>query len=217
MNHGDTKTGTLDKKRGPRHLGSPRPLQGSGHSVTSDLNETAPNISRRTALRSTLVGLFGGSMAASLLEFACGEARAEAINPNQTFVVEPNDIQFKPWQGLPQASGEMAMMYGDLNKPGPYLVLMKWNPGWFSAPHNYGTDRICVVVSGTWWVNSGADFTPAQAVPVHACGFVLRHARTWHYDGVPAAGKEPVIIAVFGMGPVDIRLVDPAQPSWRRV
>jgi hypothetical protein len=44
----------------------------------------------------------------------------------------------------------MAVLYGDLNKAGPYLVMMKWNPGWFSAPHNYRTDRICVVVSGTW-------------------------------------------------------------------
>src|SRR5271165_3368745 len=92
----------------------------------------------------------------------------------------------------------MAMLYGDLNKPGPYLVMMKWNPGWYSAPHNYRTDRICVVVSGTWWVESGADFTPQQTVPVAAGGYVLRHARTWHYDGVPADGKEPVMIAVFG-------------------
>ena len=217
MNHGDMKTGTPGKKRGPHNVGSHRPLPDSGNSVTLNLSGNARNISRRTALRSTLVGLFGGSMAGLLLEFAAGEARAESINPNQTFVVEPNDIQFKPWQGLPQASGEMAMMYGDLNKPGPYLVLMKWNPGWFSAPHNYGTDRICVVVSGTWWVNSGEDFTPIQAVPVQAGGFVLRHASTWHYDGVPAEGKEPVIVAVFGVGPVDIQLADPKQPTWRRV
>jgi hypothetical protein len=26
-----------------------------------------------------------------------------------------------------------------------------------------------------------------------------------------------VVIAVFGIGPVDIRLADPHQPSWRRV
>jgi len=86
---------------------------------------------------------------------------------------------------------------------------MKWNPGWFSAPHSYRTDRICVVAAGTWWVNSGADFTSNQAVPVSAGGFVLRHARTWHYDGVPADAKEPAVIAVFGIGPVDLRLVDP--------
>jgi hypothetical protein len=144
------------------------------------------------------------------------QADASAIDPRKTFVLQPNEIQFKPWQGLPPASGEMAALYGDLNQPGPYLVMMKWNPGWFSAPHNYRTDRICVVVSGTWYVNSGADFTPQQTVPVPAGGFVLRHARTWHYDGVPSDAKGPVVVAVFGTGPVDIRLADPRQPSWRR-
>ena len=125
------------------------------------------------------------------------KAGAGAINLRETFVVQPNDIRFEPWQGLPSASGEMAMLYGNLNQPGPYLVLMKWNPGWFSAPHDYRTDRICVVVSGTWWVNSGADFTPQQAVPVPTGGYVLRQARTWHYDGVPADTKEPAVIALF--------------------
>jgi len=204
-------------KTNPGNLGTNNLSQDSQHSVTVGRSESATNITRRAALRSTLAGVFGGSLAGLLLEFASGEAQAGPIDPNQTFVVQPNEIQFKPWQGLPAGSGEMAMMYGDLNKPGPYLVLMKWNPSWFSAPHSYRTDRICVVVSGTWWVNSGEDFTPVQAVPVQAGGFVLRHARTWHYDGVPVEGKEPVIVAVFGIGPVDIQLADPKQPSWRRV
>ena len=204
-------------KTNPGNLGTDNLSQDTQHSVTAGSSEPASNVTRRAALRSTLAGMFGGSIAGLLLEFASGEAQAGPIDPNQTFVVQPNDIKFKPWQGLPAGSGEMAMMYGDLNKPGPYLVLMKWNPSWFSAPHNYGTDRICVVVSGTWWVNSGEDFTPLQAVPVQAGGFVLRHARTWHYDGVPAEGKEPVIVAVFGIGPVDIQLADPKQPTWRRV
>jgi hypothetical protein len=204
-------------KTNPGNLGTDNLSQDTQHSVTAGSSEPASNVTRRAALRSTLAGMFGGSIAGLLLEFASGEAQAGPIDPNQTFVVQPNDIKFKPWQGLPAGSGEMAMMYGDLNKPGPYLVLMKWNPSWFSAPHNYRTDRICVVVSGTWWVNSGEDFTPVQAVPVQAGGFVLRHARTWHYDGVPAEGKEPVIVAVFGIGPVDIQLADPKQPTWRRV
>ena len=199
------------------NLSTNNPSQDTQHSVNAGPGESASNLTRRAALRSTLAGVLRGSVAGLLLEFASGEAQAGPIDPNQTFVVQPNDIKFKPWQGLPAGSGEMAMMYGDLNKPGPYLVLMKWNPSWFSAPHNYGTDRICVVVSGTWWVNSGEDFTPVQAVPVQAGGFVLRHARTWHYDGVPAEGKEPVIVAVFGVGPVDIKLADPKEPTWRRV
>jgi len=210
----------MDKKvakTNPGNLGTHNRLPDSQHSVIAGPSKSASSVTRRVALRSTLAGVFGGSLAGLLLEFASGEAQAGPIDQNQTFVVQANDIQFKPWQGLPAGSGEMAMMYGDFNKPGPYLVLMKWNPSWFSAPHSYRTDRICVVVSGTWWVNSGEDFTPVQAVPVQAGGFVLRHAHTWHYDGVPAEGKEPVIIAIFGIGPVDIQLADPKQPTWRRV
>ena len=48
-----------------------------------------------------------------MLEFASGEAQAGPIDPSQTLVVQPNDIKFKPWQGLPAGSGEMAKLYGD--------------------------------------------------------------------------------------------------------
>jgi hypothetical protein len=68
--------------------------------------------------------------------------------------------------GFPPHSGEMATLYGGLNKPGPYLVLMKWYPGYMSAPHTYATDRLSLVLSGTWWVNSGADFDPENTIPV---------------------------------------------------
>jgi hypothetical protein len=111
----------------------------------------------------------------------------------------------------------MAMLYGDFNKPGTYLVMMRWNPGWFSAPHTYATDRICVVVSGTWWVNSGNDFLPNDAVPVGPGGYVKRAARTPHYDGVVQGQHDPAVIAIFGLGPVDLQLVDPTKPSWRQV
>jgi hypothetical protein len=138
-------------------------------------------------------------------------------NPNETLVLPYNDITFQDWGNLPANSGQMATLYGDLNKPGPYLVMMKWHPGWFSAPHRYATDRVCVVVSGTWWVNSGNEFRPQDAVPVGPGGYVKRTAHTPHYDGVPAGQRDPAVIAIFGLGPVELQLVDPAQPSWRRV
>jgi hypothetical protein len=152
-----------------------------------------------------------------LSAFLADAADASKINPQQTFVLKRGDIKFLPWEGLPAGSGEMAKLYGDLNTPGPYLVLMKWNPGWFSAPHSYATDRIQMVISGTWWVDSGSDFTPDMAVKVPAGGYVKRTARTFHYDGVPSGVVEPVVVAIFGMGPVDIRLADPDRPAWRQV
>ena len=151
-----------------------------------------------------------------LTTLAAGAAETSPIDPKETFVLQHEDIKFEPWGNLPPGSGEMAKLYGNFDRPGAYLVLMKWYPGWFSAPHSYATDRIQMVLSGTWWVNSGADFDPKSAVPVPAGGFVKRGARTFHYDGVPRGIKEAVVVAVFGVGPVDIELADPRLPSWRR-
>ena len=62
-----------------------------------------------------------------------------------------------------------------------------------SAPHFYETDRLCVVLSGTWWVASGEDFAPESTVPVTAGGFVRRVAWRPHYDGVKRDAKGPAI------------------------
>jgi hypothetical protein len=144
-------------------------------------------------------------------------AHANKIDPSETTVTLPEALKFVPWSGGPAGSGEMAALYGSPDKPGPYLVLMKWHPGYMSAPHTYLTDRLSVVVTGTWWVNSGADFDPKNTVPVPAGGFVLRHAHTPHYDRVPRNEKEPAVIALFGIGPVGLELVEPTKPPWRQV
>jgi hypothetical protein len=161
-------------------------------------------------------------LAASLLAFLPpvlrgAGAHAGQIDPAETAIRLPDAIRWSDWSGGPLHSGEVATLYGGLNTPGPYLVLMKWNPGYMSAPHSYATDRLSLVLSGTWWVNSGADFDPDNTVPVPAGGFVRRAARTPHYDGVKRDAKEPAVIALFGIAPVQLELVDPSRPSWRQV
>jgi hypothetical protein len=101
------------------------------------------------------------------------------------------------------------------DKPGPYVVLIKWYPGYMSAPLTYVTDRLCFVISGTWWVNSGENFEPDATVPVPAGGFVRRVARTPHYDGVKKVGKEPAVIGIFGQAPIEFKLTDPTMPPVR--
>jgi hypothetical protein len=74
-----------------------------------------------------------------------------------------------------------------------------------------------MVLSGTWWCNSGNDFAPASCVPAPAGSFVRRVAGTPHYDGVIRSHNEPAIIAICGIGPVNYKLVDPSKPGWRAV
>ena len=142
---------------------------------------------------------------------------AEAVNPAETQVTLPDQIKWTGWSAGPPHSAEMATLFGGLDKPGEYMVLMKWYPGFMSAPHSYATDRLCLVLSGTWWVNSGREFDPGGTVPVPAGGFVRRVAHTPHYDGVKQSAREPVVIGIFGIAPVDLELVDPSKPAWRKV
>ncbi|MGD0117913.1 MAG: cupin domain-containing protein [Candidatus Binatus sp.] len=164
--------------------------------------------------RALLVAMLAGGLQ---LAASGATAQASAINPSETQVTLPDAIKWTSWSGAPPHSSEMAILYGGLDKPGPYLVLMKWYPGYMSAPHSYVTDRLSLVLSGTWWVNSGADFDPDSTVPVPAGGFVRRVANTPHYDGVKSGGKQPAVIALFGIAPVHLKLVDPGKPSWRKV
>jgi hypothetical protein len=66
---------------------------------------------------------------------------------SETQVTTHDAIKWSGWiNGFPPRSGEMATLYGGLDRPGPYLVLMKWYPGYMSAPHTYATDRLSLVV-----------------------------------------------------------------------
>jgi hypothetical protein len=157
-------------------------------------------------------------LAALPLALSGTAAQAGRINSSETHITLPDAIKWSGWiNGFPPHSGEMATLYGGLDKPGPYLVLMKWYPGYMSAPHTYATDRLSLVLSGTWWVNSGADFDPDNTVPVPAGGFVRRVARTPHYDGVRKDAHEPAVIGLFGIAPVQFELVDTDKPAWRKL
>jgi hypothetical protein len=166
---------------------------------------------------STRRGLLLAPLLAALpLALSQTEALAGKINSSETQVTLPDAIKWGGWiSGFPPHSGEMATLHGGLDQAGPYLVLMKWYPGYMSAPHTYVTDRLSLVLSGTWWVNSGPDFDPDNTVPVPAGGFVRRVAGTPHYDGVKKDAKEPAVIGLFGIAPVRFQLVDPGKPAWR--
>jgi len=143
---------------------------------------------------------------------------AHAVDPAQTQVTLPDQYTWKPaLPGAPAQSVETVAVFGATDKPGPYVVLIKWHPGYMSAPHTYVTDRLCFVISGTWWVNSGETFEPEATVPVPAGGFVRRVAHTPHYDGVKKDGKEPAVIGIFGQAPIEFKLTDPSKPLVRAV
>jgi hypothetical protein len=138
-------------------------------------------------------------------------------DPAMTIVKLPNDIAWQSQEGFPPNSIEQAPLWSKTSEPGLYYTLVRWHPGYMSAPHWYESDRNCVVISGTWWVASGDKFDPANTVPAPAGSFVRRVARTPHYDGVVKDGKEPAVIAICGIGPITFHPTEEGAPPWRQV
>lgn len=134
-----------------------------------------------------------------------------------TFFTFPSKIKWTPQPGFPPFSLENGVLSGDLNGTGLYLTLVKWYPGFMSAPHMYLTDRLCVVISGKWWINSGTEFDPGSSIAMPPGSFVRRAAHTPHYDGVLPEAEVPAVVAICGMAPVGARLVDPNSVGWRKV
>jgi hypothetical protein len=141
-------------------------------------------------------------------------AEASPIDPAMTYTRLPDQIVWEA-RNRPPKTVEQAPLWGKTSEPGLYYTLVRWYPGFMSAPHWYETDRLCVVVSGTWWVASGEDFAPEDTVPMPAGSFIRRVARTPHYDGVKKDGPEPAVIAICGMGPMTYHAVDPSKPDVR--
>jgi hypothetical protein len=166
---------------------------------------------RRDALLASLFAL-------PLAFAAAAEGDAGPVDPAQTIITLPDKLVWHAGQSTgPPQSVESVALFGSTDAPGLYYQLIRWFPGYMSAPHMYDTDRLCVVVSGVWWVNSGADFDPANTVPCPAGTFIRRVAHTPHYDGVKADGKEPAVIAICGIGPNNPKWLIPGTPNVRRV
>ncbi len=155
-------------------------------------------------------------LAAMPTVLAAGAAVA-APDPSMTIVKLPAQLSWTAPPDVPANSVENAPLWSKPSAPGLYYYLVKWHPGYMSAPHWYEEDRYCVVVSGTWWVTSGAKFDPDSTVPAPAGTFVRRVARTPHYDGVRKDGTEPAIIAICGMGPITFHNAEPGTPGWRKL
>lgn len=129
-----------------------------------------------------------------LILFFSNSLSAGELDPKAIAIKLSNEIQ---WVTNPGGS-ETANLLGDPSKPGLYVVLTKWKSGHNSKPHSHPHDRYITVLSGTWWMGTGADYKPDELTPIPAGSFVTHFANEVHYDG---ARDGDVILQIVGMGP----------------
>jgi len=123
-----------------------------------------------------------------------GPAVAADLNPAAITITPPDKIKWIAGDN----GADTATMAGDPDKPGMYVILIRWHAHHMSRPHFHQFDRYITVISGTWWVGTGTKYDPDSTVPVKPGSFVRHTAKQVHYDG---AKNEDTVIEIVGQGP----------------
>lgn len=147
-----------------------------------------------TAKKLTIFGLsiFGCAILSGVFVWT-RPAKAD-VDPKALVYTLPADIK---WSGGGDGA-QNAILQGDPAKPGLYIVLTKWTAHHTSRPHFHPNDRYIMVLSGTWWVGTGAKYDPDSMVPLPAGTFVRHIAKQIHYDG---AKDGDTVLEIVGEGP----------------
>lgn len=153
---------------------------------------------RRSAISSQLTATV---MALPLLLSPVFAQKVNEPDPKALVFTLPADIKWSKG-----TTAQQAVLVGDPAKEGLYVVLTKWLPHHNSRPHFHPNDRFITVISGTWWVGTGANYDPDGMKPMPAGSFVTHFGTQVHYDG---AKDGEVVLQIVGMGPATSTQVPP--------
>jgi quercetin dioxygenase-like cupin family protein len=151
---------------------------------------------------------------AALLMAGVAGVGASGLQENSEFVrITPAQIH---WQDVPNAHGaQQAILLGDPEKPGLYVIRVKFPPHIMDRPHWHSTARYVTVLEGTWFTGTGDVFDLARAVPLKPGSVMLHPANGVHWDG--SGGPDNVIVQITGEGPATTTPVDSTKPFWIEV
>jgi len=141
-----------------------------------------------------------------LLLLASAAALAADLNPAALVYKSPDQLK---WRDPTGAAGiNQAVLVGDPEKPGLYVVMNRFKPGNFSRPHFHPNDRFITVIKGTWWVATGNKFDPSLTVAMPTGSFVTHFGKQVHWDG---AKDEEAWLIIVGEGPATLTRVEEAK------
>jgi hypothetical protein len=106
---------------------------------------------------------------------------------------------------LPRGA-QIAVLYGDPSKKGPFTIRFKMPDGYAIAPHWHTQDENLSVLSGTLLLHMGDSMdAPAHALDAGAYHFLpgkMHHA---------AQARGETVLQLHGMGPFDIHYLNPTD------
>jgi quercetin dioxygenase-like cupin family protein len=142
--------------------------------------------------RNARAALLGAVSVGAIAAYSSAAFAAE--DENGFVIVKTSEILWQPSERGP----DIAVVYGDPQKEGFYIIRARFKPGVMSAPHYHPNDRHVTVISGTWWAGTGASGDRDKTVPLTPGTYMMHPGGEAHYDG---AKDVEAIVEIKGIGP----------------
>src|SRR6266446_2594132 len=95
---------------------------------------------------------------------------AGAIAAAQHVIAQPDSLKWTAAPPVLPKGAQIAVLYGDPGKPGPFVFRLKFPAGYKVAAHMHPNDYNVTVLSGTMYLGMGDKFDPAQGQALNAGG-----------------------------------------------
>ena len=129
----------------------------------------------------------------------------------QHHVAVPDTLKWTEPPVLPGA--KLAVVHGDPAKEGLFVYRIKMPANYKIPPHRHKASENVTVLSGVFFIGTGEKFDQGSAKELPVGGFVSIPPEHAHFA---YAGKEETLIQVHGVGPTDLRFVNPEDDPRKK-
>jgi quercetin dioxygenase-like cupin family protein len=126
--------------------------------------------------------------------------------------VNPSELRWGPAPpGLPPGA-KLAVLAGNPGQAGPFVIRVRFPPGYTVRPHHHPADEHVTVISGDLAVGMGDRYNPRRMKQLRQGGFVDARTGMNHYVSTRGGG----IVQINSVGPFEIVYANPADDPRRR-
>lgn len=157
-----------------------------------------------THLRTAALAVVGIGSVAWLATATFGQGHSESMGP------AIHRVESMKWQDGPASlppGAKIAILDGDPNKPGPFVMRFKFPDGYRVAPHTHPKPERVTVISGVLQIGMGEKYDATKTEPMPAGTFGTWPAGMKHYGWF----KGETVIQLHGEGPWTVNYLDPAD------
>lgn len=145
-----------------------------------------------------------GTKSALIFLIAAALMSTVSAQSKKNILITPDQLK---WSDMPtlHEGAKVALIEGDLYKPGPFTFHLKLPAGFVIPPHQHPWTEHSTVISGTLNMGFGENVNRSNTKPLPAGSVIIIQPNVNHYSWA----SEETIVQVHGIGPLIIEFVNP--------